>query len=396
MSIQPVSKELDSNGPFLQNVVMQFIDLQRQQEQISDSVRRNIAEVLEHGKYINGPEVPLLEKEMEGLLQGEVHAIACGNGTDAIQVACMALGLQPGDEVITTPLSFMATVEVPVLLHLKVVFIEVDPETGNLDPAGLEAAITPRTKLILPVSLYGRCANYTKIVDIAAQHGIPVLEDGAESFGAKHRGRLSCTMTDLATTSFFPAKPLGCYGDGGMVFVRKTAIAGPSDTGALAAGIRRICRHGQRARYRHTEIGVNSRLDTLQAAILLAKLEVLETEHRKKQEIARHYCDALRGKIGLMETQNDDESAHGYFPILVEHRDAMLRALETAQIPYSLHFPCLHTQTAISGKDIDLGYREGDFPIAERIAREVITIPMHAYLTEAETEQVISCILQNS
>ncbi len=362
---------------------MEFIDLKSQQQKIATALQQKIATVLQHGKYIDGPEVAELETQIESLLNKKVHAIACANGTDALQIACMALGLKAGDEVITTPLSFMATVEVPVLLGLKPVFVDVEAQTGNLDSNKLEAAITPQTKLILPVSLYGQCANYTKINRIAAKHQIPVLEDGAESFGGQHHGCLSGTLTDIATTSFFPAKPLGCYGDGGMVFTKNSK---------LATVIRRICRHGQSARYQHSLVGVNSRLDTIQAAVLLTKLNVLQSEHQKKQEIAKYYYSAFKNKTGLLPAQPENESAHGYFPILVEHRDNMRQAFEQAQIPYSLHFPCLHTQTAIA----NLGYLQGDFPIAERISRQVMTIPMHAYLTDTEIEQIVSCIVKNS
>ena len=362
---------------------MQFIDLQRQQQKIATTLQQKMAAVLQHGKYIDGPEVAELETKIEILLNKETHAIACANGTDALQIACMALGLKTGNEVITTPLSFMATAEVPVLLGFKPVFVDVEPHTANLDPHKLEAAITPKTKLILAVSLYGQCANYTEINRIAAKYHIPVLEDGAESFAAKHHGCLSGALTDIATTSFFPAKPLGCYGDGGMVFAKNPE---------LASNIRRICRHGQSARYQHSLVGVNSRLDTIQAAVLLAKLDVLQGEHQKKQEIAKYYYSAFKNKVGLLQVQPENESAHGYFPILVEQRDKMRQALEQAQIPYSLHFPCLHTQAAIA----NLGYLQGDFPIAERISSQVITIPMHAYLTDSEIEQIVSCVLQNS
>ena len=362
---------------------MEFIDLRAQQQKIGDLIRRNIEGVLAHGKYIAGPEVGELERKIEQFLNNKTFAVACGNGTDALQIACMAMELEPGAQVVTPALSFMATVEVPLLLGLEPVFVDVEAETGNLAPSKLEAAITSQTKLILPVSLYGQCADFTEINRIAAAHGVPVLEDGAESFGATHRGVRSGSLTDIAATSFFPAKPLGCYGDGGMVF---------SKDAALAAKVRRIGKHGQSARYRHTEIGVNSRLDTVQAAVLLAKLTVLEEEQRKKQEIAHRYCELLRGRVGLLEVQEANESAHGYFPILAEDRKALLAAFDAASIPYGLHFPCLHTQPAAE----KLGYRPGDFPVAERIAREVVTIPMHAYLSDADIEEVAACILHHS
>ena len=374
---------MDKGCPGPQNARMEFIDLRAQQQKIGHLVRQNIEKVLSHGKYIAGPEVSELEQKIEEFLNKETCAVACGNGTDALQVACMALDLEPGAQVVTPALSFMATVEVPLLLGLEPVFVDVEAETGNLDPSKLEAAITSRTKLILPVSLYGQCANFREINRIAAAHGLPVLEDGAESFGASHWGSYSGSLTDVAATSFFPAKPLGCYGDGGMVFAKNAA---------LAAKVRRICKHGQSSRYEHTEIGVNSRLDTVQAAVLLAKLTVLKEEHRKKQEIARRYCELLRGKVGLLEVEEGNESAHGYFPVLVENREALLCAFNVASIPYGLHFPCLHTQVAAQ----KLGYQKGDFPIAERIAREVVTIPMHAYLSDADVEQVTACILQNT
>jgi len=247
---------------------MQFIDLAAQQARIKDKIDANIQKVLAHGKYILGPEVGKLEERLADYT-GAKYCITVANGTDALQIAQMALGIGPGDEVIVPGFSYIATAETVALLGARPVYVDIDPKTYNLNPELLEAAITPRTKAIIPVSLYGQCADFDVINAIAEKHGIPVIEDGAQSFGASYKGKKSCNLTTIGCTSFFPSKPLGCYGDGGAIFT--------SDD-ELATVLRQIARHGQDRRYHHIRVGINSRLDTLQAAILLPKLELLDEE----------------------------------------------------------------------------------------------------------------------
>lgn len=253
--------------------MIEFIDLKAQQTRIKDKIDAGIQRVLAHGQYILGPEVAELEEKLADFV-GAKYCITCANGTDALQIAQMALGIGPGDEVITPGFTYIATAETVALLGAKPVYVDIDPRTYNLDPTLLEAAITPRTKAIIPVSLYGQCADFDAINAIAAKYGIPVIEDAAQSFGATYKGKRSCNLTTIACTSFFPSKPLGCYGDGGAIF---------TNDDELAVVLRQIARHGQDRRYHHVRVGVNSRLDTLQAAILLPKLEIFEDEIQLRQ-----------------------------------------------------------------------------------------------------------------
>ncbi|MGB4345981.1 MAG: DegT/DnrJ/EryC1/StrS family aminotransferase, partial [Burkholderiaceae bacterium] len=259
--------------------MIEFIDLKTQQARIRDKIDAGIQRVLAHGQYILGPEVAELEEKLAAFV-GAKYCITCANGTDALQIAQMALGIGPGDEVITPGFTYIATAETVALLGAKPVYVDIDPRTYNLDPQLLEAAITPRTKAIIPVSLYGQCAAMDAINAIAAKHGIPVIEDAAQSFGATYKGKRSCNLTTIACTSFFPSKPLGCYGDGGAIF---------TNDDELAKVMRQIARHGQDRRYHHIRVGVNSRLDTLQAAILLPKLEIFEEEIQLRQQVAQTY-----------------------------------------------------------------------------------------------------------
>src|SRR5690606_26885498 len=270
---------------------MQFIDLAAQQARIKDKIDAGIQAVLSHGQYILGPEVAELEEKLAAYT-GAKYCITVANGTDALQIAQMAIGVGPGDEVIVPGFSYIATAETPALLGAQPIYVDIDPRSYNLNPALLEDAITPRTKAIIPVSLYGQCADFDAINTIAEKHGIPVIEDGAQSFGATYKGRLSCNLSTIGCTSFFPSKPLGCYGDGGAIFT--------SDD-ELAKVMRQIARHGQDRRYHHTRVGVNSRLDTLQAAILLPKLAILDEEMAQRQEVAERYTQlisSLRGAEG--------------------------------------------------------------------------------------------------
>ncbi|MCB1988795.1 MAG: DegT/DnrJ/EryC1/StrS family aminotransferase, partial [Burkholderiaceae bacterium] len=258
---------------------MNFIDLKSQYQRLKADIDAGIQRVLDHGQFILGPEVTELEEKL-ATYTGARHCITVANGTDALQIAQMALGIGPGDEVITPGFNYIATAETAALLGARPVYVDIDPRTYNLDPELLEAAITPATRAIIPVSLYGQCANFDAINAIAARHGIPVIEDAAQSFGAIYKGRKSCNLTRIACTSFFPSKPLGCYGDGGALF---------TNDDELAKVMRQIARHGQDRRYHHVRVGVNSRLDTLQAAILLVKLVLFDDEMALRQQVAARY-----------------------------------------------------------------------------------------------------------
>jgi len=302
-----------------------FVDLAAQQDRLRGEIEAGIARVLAHGKYILGPEVAELEERLVDYT-GAKYCISCANGTDALQIALMALGVGPGDEVISPGFSYIATAEAAVLLGAKVVYVDIDSTTFNLDPSRLEAAITPRTKAIIPVSLYGQPAEFDEINAIAERHDIPVIEDAAQSFGATYKGRKSCNLTTISCTSFFPSKPLGCYGDGGAIFT--------SDP-ELAKQIRQIARHGQERRYLHVRLGVNSRLDTLQAAILLPKLSILDDEIAAREALAHRYNTALReSAIVSPAVELYCSSAWAQYTIRVQNREMTQAALTKAEIPW--------------------------------------------------------------
>ena len=358
---------------------MQFIDLAAQQARIKNKIDANIQRVLAHGKYILGPEVTELEEKLAEYT-GAKHCITCGNGTDALQIAQMAVGVGPGDEVIVPGFSYIATAETPAVLGAKPVYVDIDPRTYNLNPALLEAAITPRTKAIIPVSLYGQCADFDAINSIAQKHGIPVIEDGAQSFGASYKGKKSCNLTTIGCTSFFPSKPLGCYGDGGAIFTNNEE---------LAIVLRQIARHGQDRRYHHLRVGVNSRLDTLQAAILLPKLELLDEETHLRNQVAETYT-RLFNEAGIESTpfvEGHNTPAWAQYTIQINKREAVQAQLKEAGIPTAVHYPIpLNKQPAV--KDCSVNVPEGD-----KAAERVISLPMHAYLPISDQEQVVTTLV---
>lgn len=354
-----------------------FIDLAAQQDRLRPQIEAGIARVLAHGQYILGPEVAELEEKLAAYT-GAAHCISVANGTDALQIALMALSVGPGDEVITPGFTYIATAEAAAILGAKVVYVDIEPVSYNMDPALLEAAITPRTKAILPVSLYGQCADYDAINAIAARHGITVIEDAAQSFGASYKGRKSCNLTTIACTSFFPSKPLGCYGDGGAILT--------SDP-ELARVMRQIARHGQEKRYHHVRIGMNSRLDTLQAAILLPKLEILDDEIAARQRISDSYAVELRA-IGITPPAvvQHNISAWAQYTVRVQNRDAVQKTLAAAGIPTAVHYPLpLNRQPAIADPSALL-------PHGDKAAGEVMSLPMHPYMTEADHAQVVAAL----
>ncbi|KRE91158.1 aminotransferase DegT [Frateuria sp. Soil773] len=355
--------------------MIDFIDLKAQQARIKDKIDAGIQQVLAHGQYILGPEVAELEEKLAAYT-GAKYCISVANGTDALQIAQMALGIGPGDEVITPGFTYIATAETVALLGAKPVYVDVDPRTYNLDPALLEAAITPRTKAIIPVSLYGQCADFDAINAIAAKHGIAVIEDAAQSFGASYKSRKSCNLTTIACTSFFPSKPLGCYGDGGAIF---------TNDDELAKVMRQIARHGQDRRYHHIRVGVNSRLDTLQAAILLPKLEILDDEIEARQHVAQTYGELLRSAGVTTEpyVETHNRSAWAQYTIQVDQRAQVQEMLKAAGIPTAVHYPIpLNRQPAVVDDAAKL-------PIGDAVADRVMSLPMHPYLAEANIFDVV-------
>ena len=356
-----------------------FIDLAAQQDRIRPELDRRIAAVLAHGQYILGPEVAELEERLAAFT-GAAHCISVANGTDALQIALMALGVGPGDQVITPSFSYIATAETVAVLGARPVYVDIDPVTYLIDIDQIEAAITERTKAIIPVSLYGQCPDFAAIEAIAARHGVTVIEDGAQSFGAEHHGRRSGALSTIGCTSFFPSKPLGCYGDGGAMFT--------SDP-ELATRIRQIARHGQDRRYHHIRVGVNSRLDTLQAAILLTKLDIFPDELDARDRVAALYADAL-GAAGIdaPHVHQFNRSAWAQYTVRVQNRDAVAAGLKEHGVPTAVHYPLpLHRQPAVADAACHA-------PESERAADEVLSLPMHPYMVAAEVGRVVSALHQ--
>jgi len=375
---------LQSEDPAL-NEPIPFVDLAAQQARLRPALEQGFERVLRHGRYILGPEVAELEEKLAEYT-GARYCITCANGTDALQVAQMALGIGPGDEVITPGFGYIAAAETVALLGAEPVFVDIDPATCNLDPGTLEAAITPRTKAIIPISLYGQPADMDEINAIAGRHGIPVIEDAAQSFGATYKSKKSCNLSTLATTSFFPSKPLGCYGDGGAIFT--------SDEN-LATAARQIARHGQGKRYRHIRTGMNSRLDTLQAAVLLEKLKTLDDEiiHRRNiaDEYTRHFQYADRGVLRATtpEIQRDRTSAWALYTIQSPVRDELQERLANAGIPFAVHYPMpLYRQPLFAtccGSTFDL-------PFAEAAAKQVLSLPIAPELSRLKQQRVVRAL----
>lgn len=359
---------------------MEFVDLRQQYGVLKTAIDSRMAAVLQHGQFILGPEVKELEEKLAAYTQS-TYAVTCASGTDALLMALMALGVRAGDEVITTPFSFIATAEVIALLGARPVFVDIDARTYNLDPNLLEATITANTKAILPVSLYGQCADFDLINEIAVRHHLPVIEDAAQSFGATYKGRYSCNLSTIGCTSFFPSKPLGCYGDGGACFTNDPD---------LALRMRQIRVHGQDRRYHHPVLGINGRLDTLQAAVLLAKLEAFDSEIVARQRAAARYDQLLHDTLTTPYVEPYNTSAYAQYTMQVEDRPYTQAALERAGIPTAVHYPVpLHLQPVFAS----LGHGKGSFPVSEAAAGRVLSLPMHPYLLESEQQQVVQAIL---
>ncbi len=371
--------------------LIQFIDLAAQQCQIlpdgqslRDHINSRIAAVLDHGKYILGPEVAELEAQLAAYV-GVEHCITVASGTDALLISLMAIGVQAGDEVITTPFSFISTSETIALLGAVPVYVDIDPLTYNLDPALLDEAITPKTKAIIPVSLYGQPADFQAINAIAARHDLHVIEDGAQSFGATHHGRRSGSLSTIATTSFFPSKPLGGYGDAGACFT--------SDSD-LAERMRRISRHGQLRRYFHTDLGLNGRIDTLQAAIVLAKFQLFEGEVKSRQQIAERYNQEL-ARVGITTTPtvvSANTSVYAQYTVQVEDRVAVQDRLKQRGVPTAVHYPTLLSQQPVFAGSCTNHVDGSTSTYALFASKRVLSLPMHPYLTTTEQDTVVTAL----
>ncbi len=360
--------------------MMQFIDLKKQYSIIENEILTSIKNVLNHGQYIMGPEIAQFEKQLADFI-GVKHAIVNSSGTDALLMALMALEIQPGDEVITTPFSFFATTEVISLCQAKPVFVDIDPLTYNMDPNKLEAAITSKTKAIMPVGLYGQCAEHDEINSIAARYDIPVIEDAAQSFGATYKGKYSCALSTIGCTSFFPSKPLGGYGDSGACF---------TNDDALAQKLIEIRIHGQNARYCHNRIGINGRMDTIQAAVLIEKLKLFPDEIIMRQRVAKSYDQMLSPLVKTPFVHSYNTSVYAQYTIEVNNRDVFQKAMQESGIPTAVHYPVpLHQQKAMAY----LGYEVGDFPHAEYASSRVISLPMHPYLQETEQMKIVTAVI---
>ena len=359
---------------------MQFIDLKSQYAALKPAIDARIQRVLDHGQYIMGPEVAELEQRLAAF-SGAKHCITVASGTEALLISLMALDLQPGDEVITSPFTFIATAEVIVLLGGVPVFADIEPDTCNIDASKIEAKITPRTRAIMPVSLYGQVADMEAIQELATRHGLPVIEDAAQSFGASYRGRRSGALSTFGCTSFFPSKPLGCYGDGGAIF---------TDDDHLAQACREIRVHGQSKRYFHTRVGVGGRMDTLQCAIVLAKLDRFDWELERRRALGARYHALLQGVpgVGLLAVRDDRDCVWAQYTVFVDHRERVQQELQQRGIPTAVHYPRpLHLQPAYEALCCP-----DCCPASVHASQHVMSLPMSPDLTEAQQDEVVAAL----
>ena len=358
---------------------MQFIDLKTQYAQYQAEIDSRMQAVMEHGRFIMGPEIAEAEAALAAFASTK-HCITVSSGTASLEIALRALRIGPGDEVITVPFTWISSSEVMLLVGANPVFIDIDPVTFNIDLDQLEDAITSNTKAIMPVNLFGQMPDYTRLNAIADKHGIPVIEDAAQSFGATQRGRQSCGVSTIGSTSFFPAKPLGCYGDGGALF---------TGDDELAAAITAIRTHGGTKRHHHTLVGTNGRFDTLQAAVILAKLPHFQAEVQRRGEIGARYSDLLRDCCVVPEVAEGNSHVYAQYTIRVPNRDQVAARLKEAGIPTAIYYPkCLHQQPVFA----HLGHALGAFPNSELASQEVLSLPMHPFLTEADQDTVVNAV----
>lgn len=358
---------------------MEFVDLKTQYQILEESIQARISKVLKSAQFIMGREISELETAL-ALRTGSRHCITCASGTDALLLALMAIGIRAGDEVITSPFTFIATGEMIALLGAKPVFVDIDSRTYNLDARLIEEAISTRTRAILPVALYGQCADMDVINAIADSHNISVIEDAAQSFGATYKGKHSCNLSTIGCTSFFPSKPLGCYGDGGACF---------TNNDDLAQTMREIRNHGQQSRYHHARLGFNGRLDTIQAAILLAKLEVFDDEINARNRVATEYSTLLEDAFPIPYIESHNHSAWAQYTIQVPNRAHIQKKLAQESIPTAVHYPMpIHLQPVFAY----LRLPPGIFPVSERASEIVMSLPMHAYLSSEDIHRVSSTL----
>jgi len=360
---------------------MQFIDLKTRHQLIGDKINGRIQKVMEHGQFILGPEVREVEEKL-AQYTGSKHCVTVSSGTDSLLIALMALSIGAGDEVITVPYTWISTAEVIALLGAKPIFVDVRPDTWNMDETLLEAAITDKTKAIMPVSIYGQCPDMDTINEIAKKYNLPVIEDAAQSFGATYKGNKSCNLSTIGSTSFFPSKPLGCYGDGGALF---------TNDDELAEKFRWIRVHGQERKHHHPILGINGRMDTIQAAILLEILEVFPDEVQKRENLGQTYSEGLSHLDGL-ETPSIGEhntSVYAQYTILAEQREKIQNSLKEKEIPSVSYYSVpLHLQPVFK----NLGHKEGDFPVAEKVANQCLSLPMSPYLTKIDQLKIIELL----
>jgi UDP-2-acetamido-2-deoxy-ribo-hexuluronate aminotransferase len=362
---------------------IEFIDLKAQYRALKADIDARIHKVLDHGQYILGPEVAEMEQKLAAYT-GSKHAISCASGTEALLMSLLALGIGKGDEVITTPFTFAATVEMIVLAGATPVYVDIERDTCLIDAARIEAKITPRTKAIMPVSLYGQVADMDAINAIAAKHGnIPVIEDAAQSFGASYKGKKSCNLSTIGCTSFFPSKPLGCYGDGGAIFTNDDAIA---------KALREIRVHGQERRYYHTRIGVGGRMDTIQCAVILGKLTRFDWEIEQRLKLGDEYRAMLQkagAKVGLLAVRPDRDCVWAQYTVFVENREAVQKALQEQGVPTAVHYPISLNRQPAYRNDASAAETVNSHWAGER----VMSLPMSADLTREQMERVVATVV---
>jgi len=360
-----------------------FIDLKTQYNQIKEGVATRLNNILENTAFILGNEVSELEEKL-AKYTGSKKAIAVSSGTDALMVALMALDIKVGDEVITTPYTFIATAEVIALLGAKPVFVDIDSKTYNIDPQKIEDKITSKTKAIMTVSLYGQVADMDEINTIAKKHNLPVIEDACQSFGATYKGQQSCNLSTIGCTSFFPSKPLGCYGDGGAVFTNDEE---------LAQKMNYIHNHGQDKRYNHPMLGINGRLDAMQAAILNEKLDkIFVQEVKDRSQIGQRYSEALKDVVVVPFIEKYNTSVYAQYTIQIENRDKFLENMQKHNVPTAVHYPIpLHLQPVFS----NLGLSKGSLPVSEKLSEKVCSLPMHPYLSEEDQDRIINAVKES-
>lgn len=362
---------------------MEFIDLDTQYRTYQKEIDERMRAVLEHGQYIMGPEIDELESTLAEYV-GAKHCITVSSGTDSLEIALRALNIGPGDEVITVPFSWISTAEVISAVGAKPVFIDIEPDTFNMDADLLEKAITENTKAIMPVSLFGQMPDLERINSIAEKHNIAVIEDAAQSFGATRNGKLSCGASLIGSTSFFPAKPLGCFGDGGALF---------TDDDELAQAMKAIRSHGGVKRNHHTHIGMNGRFDTLQAAVLLGKWSHFEDELKSRNQISTRYSKLLKDQVFTPKVAEGNTHVYAQYTVRVDEkrRDDIVAGMKQAGIPVGIYYPkCFHEQPVFE----NLEYKYGDFPESEKASREVLSLPMHPFLKEEEQRQVSNKLIE--